>query len=157
MRTLAVLLTILGVNVAVYFLFFTDSEAYAAYQTFDNHRLHLRYDACEALASSDQVEDLLDDLRRQQRKMGEARWYKYQELNNGPFRKLVEETTGPDGRVTLKIVQEILRGPPEIVALSPRMNVRETHTVVLLPTEEGWRVDELTIDEDILEPLPRDW
>jgi hypothetical protein len=132
--------------IAVYIVAYAESEAYSTFQEFDMHRLKFRFDDAEKLVNSDQVREVLEMIR--------GRGYTFSRLNAGPYRKLEDEESLSDGRVKLKIAQELGRGPGSAPGTLGTVNVREHIECVMVETSDGWKVDRLTIRDEWLDGAP---
>ncbi len=136
----------LALCIGVYIVAYADSAAYAAFAEFDMHRLKFRFDEAEKFVDSGQVRDVLATIR--------SRGYTMSRLNAGPYRKLQDEESLGEGRVKLKIVQELGRGPGSAPGTLGTVNVREHIEVVMKEAPDGWKVTQLTIRDEWLDGAP---
>ncbi len=132
----------------IYVVAFAESEAYATFVEFDMHRLKFRWDKAEKFVDSEQVRDVLTTIR--------SRGYTMSRLNAGPYRKLESEESLGGGRVRLKMVQELGRGPGSAPGTLGAVNVREHIEAVMKETPDGWKITQLTIRDEWLYGDPED-
>ena len=132
--------------IGVYFVAYADSAPYAAYCEFDLHRLKFRFDEAGQFVNSDQVRGALEDFS--------SGGYTMNRLNAGPYRKLLDEESLGDGKVRLKMSQEVGRGPGSAPGMLGTVNLREQIDAVMIDTPEGWKVESLAIKEEWLDELP---
>ena len=130
----------LGLCLVVYLVAYAESEAYATFVEFDMHRLKFRFDEAEKFVDSEQVRSVLRTVR--------SRGYTMSRLNAGPYRKLESEESLGGGRVRLKMVQELGRGPGSAPGMMGAVNVREHIEAVMKSTPDGWKITQLTITDE---------
>lgn len=133
----------LAICVGVYFVAFAESKAYATFVEFDMARLKFKFDDAEKHVDSEQVREVLRDIR--------ARGWTASRLNAGPYRKLISEDSLGGGRVRLKIRQELGRGPGSAPGQLGAANVREHIDVVMKETPDGWKLTKLEIRDEWLD------
>ena len=130
----------------IYLVAFAESEAYATFAEFDMHRLKFRWDKAEKFVDSEQVRDVLSTLA--------SRGWTFSRLNAGPYRKLESEESMGGGRVRLKIVQELGRGPGSAPGTMGAVNVREHIEAVMKDTPDGWKITRFTIRDEWIDGRP---
>ena len=133
----------------IYLVAFAESEAYATFAEFDMHRLKFRWDKAEKFVDSEQVRDVLSTIG--------SRGYTMSRLNAGPYRKLESEESLGGGRVRLKMVQELGRGPGSAPGTLGAVNVQEHIEAVMKETPDGWKITQLTIRDEWLYGDPEDF
>ena len=133
----------------VYLVAYADSAAYTAFAEFDMHRLKFRFDEAEEFVDSEQVRETLREIR--------GRGYTMSRLNAGPYRKLESEESLGGGRVRLKIVQELGRGPGSAPGTLGTVNVREHIEAVMKETSDGWKITKFVIRDEWLDEPPEDF
>jgi formylglycine-generating enzyme required for sulfatase activity len=116
---------------------------------------------CEPYSSSSRVSSSSASLRcisflrirRKARQVGPGKWYDQNRLHAGPFRELIEESSS-GGRVTLAVIQVLNCGSDISAGPLAPMTRREHIDVVMLKTPEGWKVEKLDLETEILVEVP---
>jgi hypothetical protein len=151
MKKLFILAAAAGAGFVLWKTVFASSSAYAAYERFADAMLYDRWEEARELASGSQAREAIDDAEQIPKQVGQERYrLAHGVVHGGPSRKLESEEASADGkRVTLKVIQQIRRGPTTMAPIG-KPTVRQTQTVVLVETDGGWQVEEF---KEVSEPL----
>lgn len=148
MKKLAIAFAVVALSYLGYKAVFAVSPAYNAYKAFADALLYLQYDEAERWTNSRSVRKVIQRHRARARAFGAYRWEQMNQIFIGPSRSIEREETSRDGKtVTLRVIQEVRRGPINIGPVGP-MNFRATHDVVMVETSAGWKVESFEEKEE---------
>ncbi len=140
MKNAVIVLSLVAGAVLIYKVAFANTETYKAYERFANALLVDRYDVARDMTVSDDVKALIARRERRVKRMGyDDRRLLRGIVHQGPFRWIEIEDADGD-RVTYRVIQEVRRGPFTLAGAGPP-NVRHTQDLVMIETENGWKVE----------------
>ena len=154
MKKLFVLALLGGISFFIYKQVFAVSDAYRAYASFADAMIYDKWKEARELAVGESVLDTIDDAERAPKLIGYERWKLLRGVvHMSPYRHVDLEKTNPNGKsVTLRVTQELRRGPVTMAPVGPP-TVRHKQEVVMALTDDGWKVKEF--EEDV-EPIGKD-
>ncbi len=148
MKSLIIVIALAAGGFLIYQFAFASSSAYKVYEKFANALLYDRWDEARELARGEDVKDMIAEKESIPRILGHSTYRNIAGVIHwGPVRSVQSEATSPDGKkVTLKVVQEERRGSNTMAPVGPP-TVRHNQDVVLVQTDDGWRVE--SFEEEI--------
>jgi hypothetical protein len=154
MKKLLILAFLGGISFFIYKQVFAVSDAYRAYVDFADAMAYDKWKEAKDLAVGESVLDTIDEEERLPKRVGYERWKLLRGVvHMKPYRHVDLEKTSPNGKtVTLRVTQELRRGSVTMAPIGPP-TVRHKQEVVMVLTDDGWRVKEF---EEEVEPIGKD-
>src|SRR5262245_60590710 len=154
MKKLFMLACLAGVSFFIYKQVFAVSDAYRAYTDFADAMIYDKWNDAREMAVGEDVLDTIHDEEMVPKRVGYERWKLLRGVvHMKPYRHIDAERPSPNGKtVTLRVTQELRRGPVTMAPVGPP-TVRHKQEVVMVLTDSGWKVKEF---EEKVESIERD-